>query len=140
MATVLYVDDQEAISRAVKQWLSRKGHVVYVADTLAAARRVISSERLDGIFIDLRLGSESGLDLYRWTESLDAELAHRVAFVTGDLFDEDLAAARLDLPVFTKPFELSHLEAIASRWQAGAQGPPEQRGADAGSERVLPGR
>ena len=74
MATVLYVDDQEAIRRAVKLWLSRKGHVVHLAANADAARSVILAERLDGIFIDLWLGEDSGLELYRWIDALESVL------------------------------------------------------------------
>lgn len=118
MATVLYVDDQEAIRRAVKLWLSRKGHVVHLAGTADAARALILAERLDGIFIDLWLGEDSGLELYRWIDTLDSELAQRVAFVTGDLFDEALETVRPHRPVLAKPFELRDLEALAEGWHA----------------------
>lgn len=118
MATLLYVDDQAAIARAVKLWLSRKGHVVHVASTVADARAMVTTESLDGVFIDLWLGAESGLELYDWIEALDPELASRVAFVTGDLFDETLAARPMKRPVLAKPFELPELDSLASRWHA----------------------
>ncbi|MBA3889692.1 MAG: response regulator [Gemmatimonadaceae bacterium] len=140
MATVLYVDDQEAICRAVRLWLSRKGHVVHLAATAQAARKVISAEPLDGIFIDLLLGAESGLELYRWIDELDADLAQRVAFVTGNLFDETLAAERLDRRVFAKPFELRELEALANRWYAERQPHRDDRNTGQGADRAQPGR
>lgn len=135
MATVLYVDDQAAIRRAVQLWLSRKGHVVHLADTPALARAMVLAERLDGIFIDLWLGSESGLELYEWIDSRDPELARRVAFVTGDLFDEALAPMRLKRPVLAKPFELREVEGLAVRWQAERVAAGGVRGAADGDAR-----
>lgn len=140
MATVLYVDDQEAIRRAVKLWLSRKGHVVHLADTVAAARALVSSERLDGIFIDVWLGSESGLELYEWIDSLDPGLAQRVAFVTGDLYDDALATIRLHRPVLAKPFELRELEALANSWHAARVAGRHPRSAGDCDTRPQPGR
>lgn len=118
MATVLYVDDQEAIGRAVKLWLSRKGHVIHLAATASEAQAMVTSECLDGVFIDLWLGTESGLELYDWIDALEPELARRVAFVTGDLFDKALANLRVQRPVLAKPFELHELEALAIDWHA----------------------
>lgn len=136
MATVLYVDDQDAIRRAVKLWLSRKGHVVHLADCPEAARALVLAERLDGIFIDLWLGSESGLELYEWIDTLDPGLATRVAFVTGDLFDEALASVRLKRPVLAKPFELRDLEALADRWQG--ERSASRNGANPGTDDLQP--
>jgi DNA-binding NtrC family response regulator len=140
MATVLYVDDQEAIRRAVKLWLSRKGHVVLLADTAAAARALVSGERIDGIFIDLRLGADSGLELYEWIDSLDSDLSQRVAFVTGDLSDEGLHSGRLQCPVLAKPFELHELEVLANRWHAERAASREKVSGAADDSRARPGQ
>lgn len=139
MATVLYVDDQEAIGRAVKLWLSRKGHAVHLADSIGAARTLVSSERLDGVFIDLRLGPDSGLELYDWIDALDPELARRVAFVTGDLFESSLTNMRLPRPVLAKPFQLHELEALVDGWYAAQVAAHEPRREDVSESRPHPG-
>src|SRR5438270_10642 len=56
MATVLYVDDEDAIRRAVVTWLTRRGHVVHEAAGVASARQVLESQTVDGAFVDLWLG------------------------------------------------------------------------------------
>ena len=123
MATVLFVDDEVAIRKAVSAWLTRKGHVVPEADTPAAARAVVAAEgdRLDGVFIDLRLQEESGVELYRWLESAHPELARRVTFMTGDLFDAPKLQAEHG-SVLRKPFELAALEAHMHTWEGNGRG------------------
>lgn len=116
MATVLYVDDEDAIRRAVQLWLVRRGHVVHAAHDTDGAREVLATQELDGVFIDLWLGSASGLDLLPWIDELDPSLARRVAFVTGDPFDPALRNGSVQRRVFTKPFELRDLEQQAITW------------------------
>lgn len=118
MATVLYVDDEEAIRRAVRSWLSRKGHVVHEAESAAAARAVIEAQPgIQGIFIDLRLGVESGIALFEWLERHHPELARHAAFVTGG-YDETPPPTREGRnPVFSKPFQMRAIEAQAAAWE-----------------------
>ena len=119
MATVLYVDDEDAIRRAVMTWLTRKGHVVHTASTVAAALALLATEAIDGAFIDLWLGNESGLELQDWIDEHRPDFAANVVFVTGDV-PSTAAAQRalgaLGRPVLGKPFNLEDLEVWAARW------------------------
>jgi DNA-binding NtrC family response regulator len=117
--TVLYVDDEEAISRAVSSWLTRKGHRVYTAADAAGAREVLRQHDIDGIFIDVRLGKESGVDLHQWIREHYPPLANRAVFVTGDAAPgEDLARAlrQIGVGVLAKPFDLREIEGIVRSW------------------------
>lgn len=120
MATVLYIDDEAPIRRAVRSWLTRKGHVVHEAEDAASARAVLEahSDHLDGVFIDVRLGEESGVELFAWLVDRVPRLATRVAWVTGDHSEMPAPTEAYDHPVFGKPFELPALEAQAARWGA----------------------
>lgn len=137
MATLLYVDDEEAIGRAVRLWLTRKGHVVHLARDAASAREIVQSAPLDGVFLDLWLGADSGLELYRWIDALDPALGERVAFVTGDLFDRQVELELGSRRVLTKPFELRDLEALAQAWSQ--QGSAERTRAGEPGARPNPG-
>ena len=119
MANVLYVDDEDAIRRAVSAWLTRRGHTVHTAGTLADARDLLVSQAIDGAFIDIWLGAESGLELQDWIEEHRPELSHRIVFVTGDLGASEIArcaAGRLGRPVLAKPFELQELDTFVHSW------------------------
>ena len=122
MATVLYIDDEAPIRRAVRSWLTRKGHVVHEAENAATARALLEAhaDQLDGVFIDVRIGGESGVELFAWIEDRVPRLVTRVAWVTGDHFETPAPTEAYHHPVFRKPFELPALEAQATRWGATA--------------------
>ena len=124
MARILYVDDEDAIRRAVELWLTRRGHTVQTAADVSSAQSRLQGGRFDAVFIDLWLGKESGLELYDWIRTVDPATGAHVAFVTGDPFDRSLARLDRVRPVFTKPFELGELEAQAISWSVGAEVSP----------------
>ncbi len=117
MATVLYVDDEEAIGRAVARWFERRGHEVQVASTVAQAQQILNGYSPDVLFIDVWLGKESGFELLGWIEDVRPELTGRVTFVTGELADADHATRvwrTLGRPVLQKPFDFAKLEQYAA--------------------------
>jgi DNA-binding NtrC family response regulator len=121
MATVLYVDDEDAIRRALRSWLMRRGHVVFTAGSADEARSVLESQSVDGVFIDIWLGTESGFDLFEWIDMHRPTVASNAVFVTGDIIrdpDVERSLAALERPVLTKPFELGELERIVQSWAA----------------------
>jgi two-component system nitrogen regulation response regulator NtrX len=118
MSTLLYVDDEAMIGRAVARWFSRRGHTVVLAESVAAAQQAINDRAPDALFIDLWLGSESGFELMSWIEDCHPALAGRVTFVTGELADETSNARvwrTLGRPVLQKPFEFAQLERMIPR-------------------------
>ena len=121
MAAVLYVDDEEPIRRALQSWLTRRGHLVYTAGTSDEARAVLSTHEVDGAFIDIWLGNESGFDLFEWIDMHKPRVAEHVVFVTGDIIRDDeveQSLIALERPVLAKPFELGELERIVSSWKS----------------------
>jgi DNA-binding response OmpR family regulator len=113
MATLLYVDDEETIGRAVARWFGRRGHTVHLAHSIAAAQTMLAELTPDALFIDVWLGTESGFELLSWIEESRPELAHRVTFVTGELANDrqdDRVWRTLGRPVLQKPFEFGQLE------------------------------
>jgi DNA-binding response OmpR family regulator len=126
MPSLLYVDDEETIGRAVARWFERRGHVVHIARSIDEAKRVLLHESPDAIFIDVWLGTESGFELMSWIEDVRGQLADRVTFVTGELADSVGGSTRiwqtLGRPVLQKPFELAQLEAHAHEYVAAQRG------------------
>jgi DNA-binding NtrC family response regulator len=124
MATVLYVDDEEALRRAVVAWLTRRGHTVHAAATVGDARHLLESQSIDGAFVDLWLGEESGLELQDWIDENRPDLSANIVFVTGDLGVGETtsgALSALGRPVLGKPFDLHDLEAFVEGWSSGAR-------------------
>jgi DNA-binding response OmpR family regulator len=121
LATVLYVDDERAIGRALRSWLSRRGHTVFTAGSVDEAKKILETSQVDGAFIDLWLGGESGFELFEWLEMNQPAVAANVVFVTGDVIPDRPVQQTLDAcgrPVLVKPFELSELESIVRGWEA----------------------
>lgn len=88
--TVLVVDDCELVLRAAKRGLERD-YVVFVASDSRTAMEVARSIRPDIVFVDLRLGAESGVQL---VTNLKAERQKlRVVCFSGFLWSGDVVAA-----------------------------------------------
>jgi DNA-binding response OmpR family regulator len=113
MATLLYVDDEALIGKAVARWFARRGHTVHLAVSIATAQQAIMEHVPDALFIDVWLGTESGFELMSWIEDSHPALAERVTFVTGELAGE-MTTGRvwrtLGRPVLQKPFDFAELE------------------------------
>ena len=121
VATVLYVDDERAISRALSSWLTRRGHRVLTASSIAEATTALEANPIDGVFIDVRLGAENGLELFDWIVRNQPSVAKNAAFVTGDIIPDPKLQEVMEQyarPVLAKPFELSELESIVKGWHS----------------------
>jgi CheY-like chemotaxis protein len=119
LATVLYVDDQDAIRRAIRSWLVRRGHTVLPAGNAEEAVALLEAESIDGAFIDIWLGADSGFDLYDVIVRRWPRVARNAAFVTGDIVrdtDVERSIAARARPVLSKPFDLGELERTIRSW------------------------
>jgi CheY-like chemotaxis protein len=120
VSIVLYVDDEEAIRRALTSWLTRRGHTVFTAGSSQEALAILNShDDINAMFIDIWLGRESGFDLFEWVDMNRPALVDRTAFVTGAIVrdsDVERSLAAFARPVLTKPFELTELEHMIVSW------------------------
>lgn len=124
MSTVLYVDDEIPLRRAVTAWLKRRGTIVHSAMSIEQAKRCFDDDRvIDGAFIDLWLTDGSGFELFDWLADHHPAVAVNVAFVTGDILSTPKLQkqfAMLDRPVLAKPFDLTELDRYVDLWQGTA--------------------
>ena len=123
MPTVLYVDAQAAMARAVERWLTGRGTGVQAAYTITEAKQHFETAAYDGVFIDLWLHDGSGFELYDWILEHRPEIAGRVAFVTADIIQDSGQRERhrvIDRPVLVKPFDLAELDRCLDRWKEAA--------------------
>jgi response regulator of citrate/malate metabolism len=94
---------------------------VYTAGTSDEARAILTAHEVDGAFIDIWLGSESGFDLFEWIDMHKPRVAEHVVFVTGDIIRDkevEQSLIALERPVLAKPFELGELERIVTGWSS----------------------
>lgn len=124
MATVMYVDDEEALLRIVPRWFENRGTTMLVAGSCAEARRLLRQHDVAGLFIDVWLGEETGFDLYAWIAEHRPHLKDRVVFITGDVapgLAQGTELQALGRAVIAKPFELDDLQVYVTRWTQSAR-------------------
>ena len=123
MTTVLYVDDEPPLRRAVHAWLKRHGTMVHVARGIEAAKECLAKhDDVDGVFIDLWLSDGSGFELFDWLAEHNPALARNVTFVTGDIVRTPATQRQLRMlerPLLTKPFDLTELDHYVELWGSG---------------------
>ena len=81
MALILVVDDDELIRELLADSVTRNGHEVRVAGTLAQARQVLQTEEPDLVYLDVRLPDGSGIEALE--EVRAAQCAPEVIIITG---------------------------------------------------------
>ena len=119
MVSVLFVDDEAALRRAVQRWLQRSGMTVHTTRSVAGAKRCFALHHIDGAFLDVWLSDGTGYELYDWIRTHHPAVAERFVFLTGDIIPNPIADERLQAtgrPLLTKPFELSALERYVRQW------------------------
>jgi DNA-binding response OmpR family regulator len=123
-ATVLIVDDEPAIRRAMDRALTRLGYAVQQAGSGEAALDVLSAQAVDVILLDLRMPGMSGQTLFHSIVARWPHLVSRVIIMTGDIEAEDHHEwLRIhQLPILHKPFELAELETVVKQVASRAEG------------------
>ncbi|HSL22664.1 MAG TPA: sigma-54 dependent transcriptional regulator [Vicinamibacterales bacterium] len=114
--TILVVDDEALHRWAIRKQLSSWGYTVLEADSRRAALEAYTSATPDAVLLDLRLGTESGLDVLREIKSLDPDAAIFMVTAHGDLEDA-VNGFRLGLTdFFRKPIDFTALR-VALRYR-----------------------
>ena len=112
MTSVLIVDDDDQVRRALTRLLSRHELVCRTASTAADALAAVSAEPPDVVLLDVGLGHESGLDVLRELRSADPRRP-AVVMVTSrrDLFPEISTELGTADDWVTKPWDSEELVA-----------------------------
>lgn len=111
---VLVVDDEPAIASLLADLLELDGYRVATAPNGRAALDRLQAGGFDAIVSDVRMPELDGLGLYREVERLDPALAHRMVFVTGNVFTDDTADffAATGALCLRKPFALRDVQRV----------------------------
>ena len=64
-ASILVVDDEKNIRRALRMVLEGEGQRVVEADSAASAHQAVELEEPDVVFLDVKLGSDNGVDVLK---------------------------------------------------------------------------
>lgn len=112
---LLFLEDDEAVREAMVRLLDRMGVDATALSLLWSDQEDLLSSilraRPDVVLMDLRLGTHSGLEVWKVLESHLPELARRVIFVSGLApgHPEWEAASKTGQPMLAKPLDLQQV-------------------------------
>jgi two-component system, sporulation sensor kinase E len=105
-ASVLIVDDEQAILEILKQFISKRGYRVATAESGKEALALIAAERFDVALIDLKLPDRTGLDLLEPLALANPGVKCVIMTAFASL-ESTIEALRLNaFDYITKPFDL----------------------------------
>ncbi|HXH29161.1 MAG TPA: ATP-binding protein, partial [Candidatus Polarisedimenticolia bacterium] len=106
---VLLVDDETSILEVIGDVLRLDGHQVVATTNGQAALARLRAEQFDVVVSDLKMPGMSGQELFSRLQELDAALARRLIFTTGDLASAETLRflERTGNVYLQKPFDLN---------------------------------
>jgi DNA-binding NtrC family response regulator len=120
-ASVLVVDDEEVVCRALDLLLHRAGYDVITARTGSAAKEILAIRAVDCLVIDYRIPDVRGDVVFAYAAAHQPHLARATVFITGDITDR--ARDAIDdtgCPMLLKPFDTAVLlDRVAEQLAAG---------------------
>jgi two-component system response regulator AtoC len=113
--SILIVEDDRTVRRALTDRLGEAGYQVHAAEGIDAGRNVLAETKLDAALFDIRLKDGDGLELL---DEVRAALPHLPVIMVTAFGDSDRTIRAMKAGAFdyvTKPFELDALLAILER-------------------------
>src|SRR5687768_7601218 len=115
MQTLLLIDDEAGIRFTIREVLQSPELRVLVAESSADGLQLARDESPDVVLLDIRLGNESGLEVFHRLRAIDPKLL--VVFITGHGTAETAIEA-MKLGAFdylVKPLDLTELQQIVEQ-------------------------
>ncbi|HEX7335653.1 MAG TPA: sigma-54 dependent transcriptional regulator [Gemmatimonadales bacterium] len=114
-STVLIVDDERTLARAVKAFLSEAGYEAEVAGDAEKALELVESLRPDVIFADVRLPGMSGIELLKKIREFDPAIPVIIMTAHGTIEGAVEAVKLGAFDYMKKPVDLEELKLLADR-------------------------
>ncbi len=114
-ATVLIVDDERTLARAIKAFLVEHGYEAEVAGDAERALELLESLRPDVIFSDFRLPGMSGIELLRRIREFDSAIPVIIMTAFGSIEGAVEAVKLGAFDYVKKPLDLEELKLLADR-------------------------
>lgn len=113
--SVLLVDDEAPLRRALERFLKKAGHKVRSAGSVSEGRSVLEKHSVDIAFVDFRLPDGTGAELIRW--AVDHNRVGSAYCMTGHAncgtVVEVMQAGSID--VLEKPFQVEQLAELMAK-------------------------
>jgi len=107
--TLLVVDDEEAIRRSMRKYLTLQGYEVAVAASGEEALSVMGRQKIAGMLLDVNLPGINGVDLVPRVLELEPDTAILMLTAVNDATSAALCMQRGALDYLLKPVDLTHL-------------------------------
>ena len=114
-STVLIVDDERTLARAVKAFLEEAGYGAEVAGDGEQALDLLQSLKPDVVFADVRLPGMSGIDLLRRIREFDPAIPVIIMTAYGTIEGAVEAVKLGAFDYMKKPVDLEELKLLADR-------------------------
>ena len=118
MSTILVIEDELNVQKFIKANLSASGYRVLIAEDGEKGLELVQRERLDLIFLDLRLPGISGWDVLARLKSEQEFAGITVVVMTASVHGdgEGQALAMGAAEYMTKPFTVDKLLTIVRKY------------------------
>jgi DNA-binding NtrC family response regulator len=117
-ATILVVDDERTLARAIKAYLQESGYEVEVAGDAETALPLLGSLRPDVVITDVRLPGMDGITLLKRIREFDPGIATVVMTAHGSIEGAVEAVKLGAFDYLKKPVDLEELKLVADRARA----------------------
>jgi PAS domain S-box-containing protein len=106
-ASILLIDDEPGVLRALRRLLERRGHEVTTAASGREGLLALEAKSYEVILCDIRMPDLDGPGFYRELERRYPHLLARLVFLTGDVLSPEAQAffAQVDNVRLEKPFK-----------------------------------
>ena len=109
---ILVVDDEEFITRSLRQHFEREGHEVCTASTGEEGLEVFKSESPDIILLDLNMPGIGGIETLKSLKQMSSDVIVVIITAHGDI-ETAVSAIKLGAYDFVeKPFELDRISVV----------------------------
>ena len=115
--TILVVDDEPGIARALAYLLRRDGHTVDTAANGRLALTKLHTQEYDLILCDLRMPDLDGPGLYQELQQQHPHLLRRIIFLTGDTLSPEARTflEQAQVPRLNKPFRAAEVRRLVAQ-------------------------
>jgi DNA-binding NtrC family response regulator len=114
-STILIVDDERTLARAMKAFLAEHGYEAEVAGDAESALQMLETLRPDVIFSDVRLPGMNGIELLRRIREFDANMPVIIMTAYGTIEGAVEAVKLGAFDYIKKPVDLEELRLLADR-------------------------
>ncbi len=124
---ILIVEDEPNVAELIRETLEAQEFRCLVARSSLEADRILQSQQVDALTVDLQLPGRDGLDWLQEQAVVRPDLPQRTLLVTGSVLDsyDRLRLSRLGVQVLSKPFRIERLVEAVRTLLDGRRGDPD---------------